>query len=470
MSLPAWVPDAVFYQIFPDRFANGDPSNDPTNALPWDATPTTWGFHGGDLRGIIQRFDYLQDLGINAIYLNPIFQATSNHRYNTTDYYRIDPKLGDMRDFRALVELAHRNGVHLLLDGVFNHCGRGFFAFNDLLENGAHSPYRDWFHVRRFPLQAYEGAKAENYLAWWNMPGLPKFNTANPQVREFLLGVARFWIEQGADGWRLDVPNEIDDDSFWHEFRHTVRQANPDAYLVGEIWSADPRWVGEGHFDGLMNYPLRDHLLAFLAKREIKPTEFGRRVDSLLKTYPEAHAFTQLNTLGSHDTERILTLCGGDQAKVRLAYSFLFCFPGAPAIYYGDEVGMQGGKDPDCRRAFPWSQDAWDLRLRGHVQKLTAIRTRLPELRRGDFQWLALDDDSSVCAFVRSLGPERAMVLLNCSASPRVARVSVGELGWPDGKSLWDAMTCRPTQVAGAEVRLDLQPLDGAILVDRPVL
>ena len=218
MSVPYWVQDAVFYQIFPDRFANGDPHNDPGYLEPWGAPPTQHGFQGGDLRGIINQLDYLIDLGVNALYLNPIFLANSTHRYNTVDYYRIDPRLGTMADFRALLDAAHTNHMRVVLDGVFNHCGRGFFAFNDLLENQAHSVYRDWYHVKRYPVDAYSPGDADSYLGWWGLKSLPKFNTSNPEVRKYLLGVARYWIDQGTDGWRLDVPNEIDDDNFWHEF------------------------------------------------------------------------------------------------------------------------------------------------------------------------------------------------------------------------------------------------------------
>ncbi|MCS6949257.1 MAG: alpha-amylase family glycosyl hydrolase, partial [bacterium] len=212
---PDWVKHAVFYQIFPDRFANGDPSNDPANVQPWGTPPTYYNFMGGDLQGILQKLDYLQELGVTAVYLNPIFQSTSNHRYNTYDYYRIDPKLGTLEDFHALLGEMHRRGMRLILDGVFNHCGRGFYPFHDVVENGSHSPYVQWFHIREFPIHPYDGRKKANYESWWGIRSLPKFNTDHPPVRQFLLGVARHWIEQGADGWRLDVPNEIDDDEFW---------------------------------------------------------------------------------------------------------------------------------------------------------------------------------------------------------------------------------------------------------------
>jgi cyclomaltodextrinase len=233
MSVPYWVQDAVFYHIFPDRFANGDTSNDPPNTQPWGALPNRWDFQGGDLRGIIQKLDYLLDLGITALYLNPIFLANSNHRYNTADYFQIDPRLGNLDDFHALLKAAQTNGIRIILDGVFNHCGRGFFPFVDVLENQQHSAYQDWFHIKQFPVQAYSPDKSETYLGWWGLNSLPKLNTDNIHVRRYLFDVARYWIEQGIDGWRLDVPNEINDDSFWAEFRHVVKAANQDAYLVG---------------------------------------------------------------------------------------------------------------------------------------------------------------------------------------------------------------------------------------------
>ena len=200
--------------------------------------------------------------------MNPVFAATSNHRYNTGDYYQIDPKLGTLADFRALIDAAHRNNIRIILDGVFNHCGRGFFAFVDVLENEANSAYKDWFSINHFPLDAYGNGDPPNYAAWWNHRSLPKLNTGNPAVRKYIFDVARYWIEQGADGWRLDVPNEIDDDAFWEEFRHVVKSANRDAYLVGEIWKVNPRWANDTHFDGLMNYPVRDALIPLLQGQE----------------------------------------------------------------------------------------------------------------------------------------------------------------------------------------------------------
>jgi glycosidase len=463
MSVPEWVQDAVFYQIFPDRFANGDPSNDPPNVQPWGSPPTIHGFQGGDLRGISDRFDYLLDLGVNALYLCPIFQATSNHRYNTTDYYRIDPRLGAEADYRNLLELAHRSNVRVILDGVFNHCGRGFFAFNDLLENEAHSAFRDWFHVIRFPLDAYGPGEARNYLAWWSHKSLPKLNTGSPAVRRYLLDVTAHWLRRGADGWRLDVPNEIDDDSFWAEFREVAKTANPQAYLLGEIWEADPRWVGPGHFDGLMNYPVRQALLDLLANGKLDVPAFSSQIDRLFEIYTQDQMRSHYVPLGSHDTERIRTLCADDARKVRLMLLFQFCFPGAPAVYYGDEVGLPGGKDPDSRRAFPWAEADWDAELREHVRRLARMRHETPALRRGDFASLP-PAGSGVYAFGRKLGDETVALAVNFSEATRAATLRVGALGWADGAEVVDLLDHKRRSVERGVVRMRLAPYSGALL------
>ncbi|HFC09707.1 MAG TPA: DUF3459 domain-containing protein [Chloroflexi bacterium] len=454
MTLPYWLPDAVFYQIFPDRFANGDPDNDPPNVALWGSQPTIWNFMGGDLRGILQHLDYLLDLGVNALYFNPIFHATSNHRYNTTDYYRIDPKLGTLADFHALLETCHANGIRVILDGVFNHTGRGFFAFNDILENGEHSPYKDWYLIHRFPVQAYGEGKAEDYEAWWGFRSLPKLNTTNPQVREFIFDVARYWLKQGIDGWRLDVPNEIDDDAFWQEFRHVVKTANPDACLVGEIWTADARWVQ--HFDGLMHYPLREAILGFVEGSLAAPA-FASRLQEFLTLYGE-HARGMYLPLGSHDTERLMTVLGGDEEKVRLALGLQFAYPGAPAVYYGDEIGLEGGKDPDNRRAFPWDEAQWRQGVRTWVQRLIAVRKRIPALRRGDFRLVEAKDGRQCVAFGRVLGAEAVLVVANASSVKRHCHLPVAALGWEDGRIVHDLLGHGEGVVAGDTLHWDILP------------
>lgn len=415
MSVPSWVKDAVFYQIFPDRFANGNHLIDPPNVHAWGAPPDLWHFQGGDFQGVINRFDYLLDLGITGIYFNPIFYACSNHRYNTSDYFKIDPLLGNMDDFKRLLNLAHSRQVRVILDGVFNHCGRGFFAFNDVLENREHSAYRDWFHILKFPVDAYSDGQAHDYLAWWGIKSLPKFNTNHPPVRKFLLDVARYWMEIGIDGWRLDVPNEIDDDAFWAEFRHVVKSVNPEAYLVGEIWTIDPRWVGPTHFDGVLNYPLRDAIIRFIHAETLNSEQFLHKLVDLCNIYPPENLTAMYLTLGSHDTERILTKMEGNIAKTKLAFTMIFSLPGVPGIYYGDEIGLAGGKDPDCRRAFPWDEDQWNVELRDWVKRLITNRKNYSELRSSNFSPLFFDNENKCLAFNRTLGSDNIIVVINAS-------------------------------------------------------
>ena len=464
MAVPYWVEDAIFYQIFPDRFANGDPSNDPPNVQPWGTPPDIHGFQGGDLRGVIQKLDYLLDLGINAIYFTPIFEASSNHRYNTYDYFKIDPRLGDQRDFRALIDAAHQNGIRVVLDGVFNHVGRGFFAFSDLLDNQENSPYRDWFHVKKFPVEGYGPGDATTYTGWWNHKSLPKLNTSTPQVRAYIMQVARYWIEQGADGWRLDVPNEIDDDSFWAEFRATVKAANPEAYILGEIWDGDPRWVGKRHFDGLMNYPLREALLGVLTGK-LNAGGFADKLETLLhKQYAREHVYAMYNPLGSHDTERVLTMLNGDQAKLKLAWLIQMALPGAPAVYYGDEIGLEGGKDPECRKAFPWDALEQKDELHRYLRSLIHWRKRLPMLRRGSYGRVLVEDGRGCMAFVRALGEQRLVVVFNASATRRQVRLNAKQIGWRDGLILTNLLTDEQSIVSGDWLNVTLPPWSGAWL------
>jgi cyclomaltodextrinase len=458
MPTPYWVQDAIFYQIFPDRFANGDPTNDPPNLQKWGSAPTTWGFQGGDLRGIIQHFDYLLDLGITAIYLNPIFAATSTHRYNTSDYYQIDPKLGTLADFRALLNTAHDNNIRIVLDGVFNHVGRGFFAFVDVLENGENSPYKGWFQIKGFPLDAYGSSQRDNYVGWWNLKSLPKLNTLNDQVRKYIFAVARYWIDLGIDGWRLDVPNEIDDDDFWAEFRRVVRAANRDAYLLGEIWDINPRWANDKHFDGLINYPVREALLALFQGRE-KAIQFGERMNGLCKAYQPENLAAMYVPLDSHDTERFKTQVGGSTDKLKLAFLFQMAFPGAPAIYYGDEIGLEGGKDPDSRRAFPWREADWNQELRTWVKILISLRKRIPSLRRGNYLQILAED--GIFAFSRCLGEDKVLVVLNVTSQFHKIEISSATLGWRDGRVLNNLISNEKIFVNGDRLSLVLSPWSG---------
>jgi neopullulanase len=314
---------------------------------------------------------------------------------------------------------------------VFNHASRGLMQFNDILENEARSPYLDWFHVRRFPLNAYGGGDI-GYDAWWNLPALPKFDTSTPAVREFLWQVGEYWLRQGIDGWRLDVPNEIDDDPFWREFRRRCRAVAPECYLVGEIWDGADRWLRGDQFDAVMNYPLARALFGFVGRRfaeaeiarsgyrrfvPIDAQAFASELGDLLTRYPEAIVRSQLNLLGSHDTPRALTMLAGDMDALRQLYLLLFTLPGAPCVYYGDEIGLEGGHDPACRQSMPWDHpEAFDTGLRGYVRHLAGLRRRHAALRRGIATVLAAQ--GRVFVMARQHGDERLVVVVNAGSKP----------------------------------------------------
>lgn len=429
-STPAWVHDAVFYQIFPDRFARSESVAKPANLEPWDAPPTVHGFKGGDLLGVVEHLDHLTDLGITAIYLCPIFTSTANHRYHTYDYFSVDPILGGNGAFRTLLDEAHRRDMKVVLDGVFNHCGRGFFQFNHILENGASSPYLDWFTVYRWPLHPYGPADAKpGYWAWWDDPALPKFKTDTAAVREFLLSVGEYWVRQGIDGWRLDVPNEIDDDSFWREFRQRVKSANPDAYLVGEIWGDARRWLGGDQFDGVMNYSFTRLALGFLSGHRgidvdavsgtglnsidsMDGVTFGHGIEHMLGQYPWPVTLAQLNLLDSHDTPRYLSMAREDESSLRLAYLLQMTIPGAPCIYYGDEVGMAGGETVEAARGgFQWERSHWNEDLLAWIRRCIALRRDHPVLRVGGYRTVYAE--GQVFVFARELAQEVAIVAIN---------------------------------------------------------
>lgn len=439
---PEWVKDAVFYQIFPDRFARSERVVKPNNLEAWDAPPTSCGFKGGDLLGITEHLDYLQDLGITAIYLNPIFQSASNHRYHTHDYFRVDPLLGGDMALRELLDAAHARGIRVILDGVFNHASRGFFQFNHILECGPQSPYLDWFTVKGFPLHAYDEEKPPNYEAWINLHALPKLNTANPQVREFIFRVAEYWIAFGADGWRLDVPAEIDDDSFWREFRQRVKAAKPDAYLVGEIWTEAKRWLQGDQFDAVMNYIQTYAAVRFFGARTLAPlwlggsyppptpldaAGFARDIEAMLALYDWQITLAQLNLLSSHDMPRFLTLVSGDVSALRLAMLFQMTMPGAPTVYYGDEVGLRGGYDPECRGAMPWDEGQWDTALRDYVRATIRLRHAHSALRRGSYRTVLAEGE--LFAYERADAKERFVVTFNTAGRQQVLRLSLASPG-----------------------------------------
>jgi neopullulanase len=460
MTAPGWARDAIFYQIFPDRFARSKRLPDPGFEA-WDSPPTVHGFKGGDLYGVIERLDYLEDLGINAVYFNPVFASAANHRYHTYDYYNVDPLLGGNEALRELVDAAHKREIRVILDGVFNHASRGFWQFHHVLETGAASPYKDWFHFDEERLKGHkhwgayptaheqkalhheDSLTAIGYRAWWNLPALPKFNTNTPAVKEFLFEVAEYWIEFGIDGWRLDVPGEIDDDEFWREFRRRVRSVNSEAYIVGEIWHEAGRWLQGDQFDAVMNYLFTAASLGFFAGSHLNMNrvsqagglkdrvhrmhahDFANEIDRILNLYPSEITFAQLNLLDSHDMPRFLSCVNGDKDSLKLAWLFMFTLPGAPCIYYGDEVGLDGGHDPECRKSFPWDEGKWDKDLLAYAKACIALRKKHPALRRGKYERILAEDD--VMAFSRTCDSEKVLAAFNASAAQRTIELPAGK-------------------------------------------
>ena len=467
---PDWVKNAVFYQIFPDRFAWSSRVNKPGLFEKWDSTPTIHGYKGGDLIGVFEKLDYLEDLGINAIYFNPIFQSASNHRYHTHDYYLVDPLLGGNDAFKTLLDAAHKRGIRIVLDGVFNHASRGFFPFNHILEDGKDSPYIDWFIIHGYPLNAYQGKP--NYSCWWNNPALPKLNTENPIVRRYIMDIARYWVDQGIDGWRLDVPFEITSDGFWEEFRDVVKTANPDAYIVGEVPTEAQDWLNSGEkFDAVMNYQLTQAAVGFFGgdsfdqklaegmmglplPQAMSVETFAHRTSELLKIYPEEFAYAQLNLLDSHDMPRFLSLMNGNVDKLKLAYTFVLTYPGAPCIYYGDEIGLDGGRDPLCRKGFTWRQEDWNVDLRNAIKETITVRHAIPALRTGSYEPIYARD--GVLAYLRRDELDTVLVVLNNSNAAVKLNLSTGN-AFENGTELQD-------QLSDVHVSIELQQIADLVI------
>jgi glycosidase len=418
---PDWVKDTIWYQIFPERFANGDPENDPKDAKSWEELlESSKDHYGGDLQGVIDHLDYLAELGINGIYFTPIFRSNSNHKYDTIDYMTIDPHFGDSKVLKELVEEAHKRGIRVMLDVVFNHSGFYFDKFQDVILNGEKSAYKDWFHIKKYPVidkaEDFQSLKELNFDTFAYTPSMPKLNTQNPETKEYLLNVIRYWSDIAPiDGWRLDVANEVDH-QFWRAFRTVVREKNPQAYIVGEVWHDASPWLMGDQFDAVMNYPLQNAVVGFFAKDTIDSREFAHEVSRINFQYPKHVNRNMYNLLDSHDTPRFLNQTGENKDKLKLAYVFMMMHTGAPSIYYGDEVGMTGKQDPDCRRPMLWEEKDQDQELLAFMKKLIRIRKEHAVLRyKGDLCFLPSGNHPEVLLYKRYCGKEAYYILMNRS-------------------------------------------------------
>jgi len=431
------------------------------------------------------KLDYLQDLGINALYLNPIFSSASNHRYHAFDYMKVDPLLGGDAALRELLDEAHGRGIRVVLDGVFNHASRGFWPFHHILENGEKSPYLDWFIVHDWPLRPYSSGSDGpiNYSAWWNNAALPKLNTDNPGVRDYLFEVARYWIDFGIDGWRLDVPNEIDDDSFWQEFRRVVKKANPEAYIVGEIWVDARRWLQGDQFDAVMNYIFtwiamsytghrtlkKDYQHDFLPFKPLDGAGFAKEINKMYGLYDCEINFAHLNLLDSHDMPRALWLLGENESALKLAVFLMMTMPGAPCIYYGDEIGMSSDGDPHCRGAFPWDKpDFWDHDLLSFFRSLTALRNAASVLRTGDLQFVKTQGE--IVAFRRTLEDQEALIVTNAGMEAATVEIPVSSGGATPFERVWPAPSGEVITEEGGNLSVTVPPRTGVVLKRKTII
>jgi glycosidase len=453
---PEWVKNTVWYQIFPERFANGDPKLNPPNTLPWGSKePSPTDYFGGDFQGIIDHIDHLVKLGITGIYLNPIFKAATNHKYDTIDYFEIDPQFGDKKTFKKLVKTCHEHGIKVMLDAVFNHSGFYFEQFQDVLKNQEKSKFVDWFHLRGFPVTPLP---EPNYDTFAFTHEMPKLNTENSEVKDYLLSVAKYWIEEfDIDGWRLDVANEVDH-QFWREFRSTVKRVKPDAYILGEIWHDAIPWLQGDQFDAVMNYPFTNATLRYIAKGDINAEEFANQLTRVLVCYPKNVQEVAFNLLGSHDTPRILTMCHDNKDKLKLLFLFQLSFIGTPSLYYGDEIGLTGENDPDCRKCMIWDEDKQDQELLELVQRLISLRKEHTAFGNcGEFSILETNNETNHVTYSKTNDKETIIITINNSKDPINIPIPV-DFTNRKPTDLWNNMPLKETS------RLELPPYGFSII------
>lgn len=382
MDTVDWMRSAVFYQIFVERFRQGNEKKDTSYInMKWDEKPTPKSFAGGDLAGIIEKMDYLKELGISALYLTPVFRSISNHKYDIIDYFTVDPQFGTKEELRQLVKLAHENGIRVVLDAVFNHCSMEMQQFQDVLEKGRESRFYDWFIIDGdFPepeKMNYECFAACNYM--------PKLNTANEEVQDFLLEIAIYWIrEADIDGWRLDVSDEVSH-GFWRRFRKAVKKEKPDSVIIGENWHDAYAYLMGDQYDSIMNYAFTKACLDYFAKGVFSAKDMADKLNSNLMRNTEQVNRMMLNLLDSHDTHRFFTEVNKDKDKMLAAIALEMVFEGAPCLYYGTELCMEGGYDPDSRRGFPWDTKSWDMDFLEKVKELIRIRKQ-PAVQYGEIK------------------------------------------------------------------------------------
>lgn len=488
---PVWAPDAVYYQIFPDSFYNGDPSNDRSVMAPIgsEAKPTFYtsqtdppqganGFYGGDLQGIDQKLGYLKDLGVNTLYLNPIFLAPSSHKYDTSNYYMIDPHFGTMHTLQKLLADAHASGMRVILDGVFNHTGDDSVYFNKYNRfpgvgayDSQHSPYYSWYSFASWP---------DNPVTFPNAGNLPQLNES-PAVKDFIFrspdSVAQHWLNAGTDGWRLDAAT-FKSRTWWQDFRAAVKAKFPEDVMVCECdlapIDATPYLMGN-EFDGAMNYRFRDIVLQFFGRGADTQTgvpanasSFFNQLMQMAQEYPLPALYASMNLVDSHDTSRILTSLLGVKPELKQVVTFQATWLGAPTIYYGDEAGMANAASPDSsyvsRQFFNWQHPGTDLQM--YYRSVLHARAANPALRDGNITPLVLNNAQRIVSFLRHDSKQSVAVVFNDAAGAHTVKLKIP--GLPAGTVLTDALSGTHYTLASGTVTVALNGTSAAILAQAP--
>lgn len=418
-DVPEWVKDAVIYNIFPDSFASfkgkitgvGDRKLFQNEHM--ETPEYTTSNLGGTIKGIGENAGYLKELGINCIYINPIFAAGEYHKYDTLDYFHIDPCFGTNEDFKEMVQIMHQYGIRVIIDGVFNHCGWKFFAFEDVVKNGEKSRCVDWFYGLTFPVKRPKTPEEiPSYECFAYERLMPKLNTANKEVSEYLLKVGKYWVEEfDIDGWRLDVASEVNDD-FWRQFRKAVRSVKEDCFIIGEVWESGSHWMQGDMFDSTMNYDVRKFSSYFFANGQIDSEIFDAAVTNMRLRYRKNLQYGQLNLLDSHDVSRFLSVCNENVDRWKLAVVFQMMFVGVPSIFYGDEQGLVGIKEVDYRRKMVFDDTS---EFYAFYKELIAVRKQENAIKRGNYRTIFAKSGSYVYAFERTYNGENLLVILNAS-------------------------------------------------------
>lgn len=397
--VPSWAKEMIMYQVFPDSFASGHKQIANSGfKIKNHFGEMSVSERGGNIQGLIDNIDYLSDLGINCLYLNPIFVSGTYHKYDIIDYFDIDPCLGDKAQFKQLVTVCHERGIKIILDGVFNHCSSSFFAFKDVMKNGENSIYKGWFYDVKFPIEYKE---PPNYQAFAYVKEMPKLNTGNQEVVDYFCKVGIYWIqEMHIDGWRLDVANEVNHD-FWRTFRKAIRSVKSDALLIGEVWEDSECWLMDNQFDSTMNYRFSTVCREFFGKREYDEEKFSNELVSMLMRYQKHITYAQMNLLDSHDVPRFIYDCDGDERKLLLASLFQLTFIGAPSIFYGDEVFISGKTESEYRKPMVWKPDNQEQRGITFYKRAIALRKSSKAFTEGSFRIVSSDSRNKILVFER---------------------------------------------------------------------